>query len=181
MMFPLFNRIIQPLNTFNESIIINDVIFVKNELYTLRSDFKMLQMNFECLEASVMIIIMIAAFYKYWWVFLFGNKVYSMREIIILNNNSYLSIKEYENSIFFVDDMFSKINVNHNAIIPPTYKNINETETITKIISHFHKNVLLKKLESKLSHREKLQIIYENIETPFTFQIKNGGLMKDFE
>jgi hypothetical protein len=76
--------------------------------------------------------------------------------------------------------MFSKINVNKPVIVPPTYKNINETETIDKIISHFHKNAVLKKLESNLSNREKLQIIYENIETPFTFQIKNGGLMKDF-
>ena len=83
--------------------------------------------------------------------------------------------------VFFLLTMFSKINVKNHAMVPPTYKNINETETITKIISHFHKNALLKKLESNLSEREKIQIIHENIETPFTFQMKNGGLMKDFE
>jgi hypothetical protein len=84
--------------------------------------------------------------------------------------------------LFFLLPLFSKIHVkNKDAIVPPTYKKINEAETISKIISHFHKKTLLKKLESNVSNYEKLQLIHDNIETHFVFQMKNGGLMKDFE
>ena len=76
----LFNRFIHP---FNESILMNDVIFVKNELYSLRcdlnelyglrsdlnklqSDLNKLEFSFECLEMSMIVVIVIASFYKFW-------------------------------------------------------------------------------------------------------------------
>ena len=84
--------------------------------------------------------------------------------------------------IFFLLNTFSKIKIYLNTaeMVPPNYKKINETEMLDKILSHFNSQNLLKKLESNLSTSEKLDIIKNDIDVPFIYNMDNGGLMRDF-
>ena len=68
-----------------------------------------------------------------------------------------------------------------NTIVPYNYKKINETEMLSLIFSHMKKQNLLQKLESKILSFEKLELIKKEIDIPIVFNMKNGGLMKDFE
>jgi len=87
--------------------------------------------------------------------------------------------------MFLLLNTYSKIktikhHVHPETLVPYNYKKINETEMIDKIFSHMNKQTLLKKLESKISTIEKLELIKNNMDVSFVYNMNNGGLLRDF-